>query len=63
MRFLNQGVALAHVRWEMTGHKSLPGWHMPETRSGVLTAVLVQEGDGWRVTAFHNTDSVPLPTH
>ena len=61
VRCLKQDVALAHVRWEMTGHESLPGWHTPETRSGVLTAVLVQEGDGWRVTAFHNTDIVPLP--
>jgi uncharacterized protein (TIGR02246 family) len=61
VRFLNPGVALAHVRWEMTGHESLPGWHVPETRYGILTAILVQESDRWRVTAVQNTDIVPLP--
>jgi len=61
VRFLDLGVALAHVRWEMTGHESVPGWHVPETRRGVLTAVLVHEGNRWCITALHNTDIVPLP--
>jgi uncharacterized protein (TIGR02246 family) len=43
VRFHGPGVARAHVGWEMTGHESLPGWQMPETRRGVLTAVLVRE--------------------
>jgi hypothetical protein len=63
VRFLGPGVALAHIGWEMTGHESLPGWQMPETRRGVLTAVLVRENDRWRVTAVQNTDLVPLPIH
>jgi uncharacterized protein (TIGR02246 family) len=61
VRLLDRGVALPHVRWEMIGHESLPGWHIPEIRHGVLTAVLVQKGEGWRVTAVQNTDIVPLP--
>jgi hypothetical protein len=35
---------------------------MPETRRGVLTAVLVRESHRWRVMAGQNTDIVPLPT-
>ncbi len=63
IRFLTPAVAVAHVNWEMTGHE-IPvtkEWQPAEKRRGILTAVLVPEGDTWRITALHNTDIVPIP--
>jgi uncharacterized protein (TIGR02246 family) len=63
VRFLTPQVAVAHVDWEMTGHESpeVEGWTLRAIRKGVLTAVLVAESDNWRITALHNTDTVPVP--
>ncbi len=63
VRFLTSQVAVAHVDWEMTGHEppALEGWKLPAVRKGVLTAILVCEGDAWRIAALHNTDTVPVP--
>jgi hypothetical protein len=46
---------------QMTGHdmSHIKDWSLPEVRKGVLTAVLVSEGDTWRIAALHNTDTVP----
>jgi uncharacterized protein (TIGR02246 family) len=62
VRLLTPQVALAHVSREMTGHdmSHVKNWSLPEVRKGVLTAVLVSEGDTWRIAALHNTDTVPL---
>ena len=61
VRLLAPQVAVAHVDWEMTGHdmSHIKDWSLPEVRQGVLTAVLVSEGDTWRIAALHNTDTVP----
>jgi uncharacterized protein (TIGR02246 family) len=61
LRLLSPEVVLAHIRWEMTGHESPPGSHFPEVRRGVITAVLVEEGQRWLIAAFHNTDIIPIP--
>ena len=63
IRFLAPQIAVAHLDWEMTGHETpaVEGWKLPATRKGVLTAVLVAESDNWRITALHNTDTVPVP--
>jgi uncharacterized protein (TIGR02246 family) len=63
IRFLTPQVALAHVAWQMTGHKTpaIKNWQLPAERKGVFTAVLTSEGDAWQITALHNTDSVPVP--
>jgi len=61
VRFLSPTVAVAHQRWEMKGHERLPGWNVPEIRHGVLTAVLVRQGDVWLITAVQNTDIVQVP--
>src|SRR5437870_1995208 len=63
VRFLTPQVAVAHVDWQMTGHdmSHVKDWSLPEVRKGVLTAVLLFEGDTWRIDALHNTDTVPLP--
>ena len=47
----------------MTGHdiSNVKDWSLPEVRKGILTAVLVSEGDTWRIVALHGTDTVPLP--
>jgi uncharacterized protein (TIGR02246 family) len=62
VRFLAPQVAVAHVEWEMTGYETGPmkQWQS-EVRKGMLTAVLVSEGDAWRITALHNTDTIPAP--
>lgn len=61
LRPLANGVVLAHIRWEMSGHESPPGSHFAAVRRGVITAVLVEESQGWLITAFQNTDIVPIP--
>jgi len=60
VRFLSSEVALAHVRWEMTGSESVAGWNISETRRGVFTFVLVREKGRWLVTGAHNTDTIPV---
>jgi hypothetical protein len=47
----------------MTGHETpaVEGWKLPAIRKGVLTAVLVADSDNWRITALHNTDTMPVP--
>jgi hypothetical protein len=47
----------------MTGHdmSQVKNWILPEVRKGVLSAVLVAEGDAWRIASLHNTDTVSLP--
>ena len=64
IRFLTPEVAVAHVNWQMTGHETgqVKEWQPAATRKGVLTAVLVPEGDTWKITALHNTDIVPVPS-
>lgn len=63
VRFLTPEVAVAHVDWEMTGHETshVKDWNLAAVRKGVLTAVLIAEGDAWRITALHNTDTVLVP--
>jgi uncharacterized protein (TIGR02246 family) len=61
VRFPMPGLALAHVRWQMSGHDAthLQGWNVPEERNGLLTLVFVRKGDSWVIAASHNTDIVP----
>lgn len=61
IRSLTSEVAVAHVNWQMTGHETGPvkQWQ-PEVRRGILTAVL-PEGDTWRITTLHNTDTLAVP--
>jgi len=60
VRFLRPNLAVAHQRWEMTGHEGLPGWQLPEARQGIMTCVLVEEAGQWRIEALQNTDILPL---
>ena len=60
VRFLQPDIAIAHMRWELTGDTGLEGKPLP-TRKGILTFVLTKTGNQWLITAGQNTDIVPLP--
>ena len=57
IRFLTPDVAVAHVRWTMTGARTPAGIPVPE--QGIQTHVLQKKGDQWLIAAFQNTLSVP----
>ena len=57
VRFLTPDIAVAHVRWTMTGAKPPPG--IPEPRQGIQTQVLRKQGGQWLIAAFQNTNSIP----
>lgn len=54
IRFVRDGVALAHVEIEMSGALSAGGKPLPPHRELSLKVYIRDEGV-WRVTAFHNT--------
>lgn len=57
VRFLAPEIAVAHVRWTMTGAKTPPA--IPEPREGIQTIVLQRLGGNWMIAAFQNTNYVP----
>lgn len=61
VHLLADEIALVHMNWEMKGAAQLPGWNVPEPRTGVMTLLWVNQGNGWRVRAVHNTDTLPVP--
>lgn len=54
VRFVRDGVALAHVEIEMSGAVSLSGKQLPPHRELSLRVYIRNDGV-WRVSAFHNT--------
>ncbi len=52
--FIRPDVAIAHVTNEMSGVAATDGQVQPRHRE-LSIRVLVREGDGWRIAAFHNT--------
>lgn len=56
-RFLDPGLAIAHVRWTMTGARTPPG--VPEPRAGIELQVLRKQAGQWLIVSFQNTHSVP----
>ena len=58
---VDNATVLAHMHWEMKGAAKLPGWNIPEPRTGVMTLVWVKQASEWRVRALHNTDAIPVP--
>jgi uncharacterized protein (TIGR02246 family) len=54
VRFVRDGVALAHVEIEMSGAVSASGEPLAPHRELSLR-VYLREGDSWKVAAFHNT--------
>ena len=57
VRFLSPDIAIAHVRWTMTGARTPPG--MPEPREGIQLQVLKKSAGKWLIASFQNTNSVP----
>ena len=57
VRFLSPEIAVAHVRWTMSGAKTPPT--IPEPREGLQTIVLQKLGGNWVISAFQNTSHVP----
>ena len=57
IRFLTPDVAVAHVRWTMTGAKTPTG--LPVPQQGLQTHVLQKQNGQWLIGAFQNTLSVP----
>jgi uncharacterized protein (TIGR02246 family) len=57
VRFLTAEIAVAHVRWTMTGARTPP--QIPEPRQGIQLQVLKKQGGKWLITSFQNTNSVP----
>jgi len=60
VRLVREDVAVAHVQWEMTGAEPVPGWNVSDPRRGIFSYILVRQNEGWRITAAHNTDTIPL---
>jgi uncharacterized protein (TIGR02246 family) len=62
VRPLSPAVAVAHVRWTMTGARTPPG--MPEPREGIQLQVLTKHGSEWLIASIQNTNSIaefPFP--
>jgi uncharacterized protein (TIGR02246 family) len=59
VRFPAPDVAVAQVRWSMTGALTPDGnpSHVPE--HGIQTQVLTRRDGVWKIAAFQNTNSVP----
>lgn len=53
IRFLGSASCLVHMNWEMKGGNA-------RKRRGLLSLVLVPDAGRWRVTAAHNSDTVPV---
>jgi uncharacterized protein (TIGR02246 family) len=58
IRSLSPDIAVAHVRWTMTGALSPPGEPAPP-HEGIQLQVLVRGEQGWRIASFQNTNSRP----
>ena len=57
--FLKPDVAVAHVRWTMTGALSPTGSGSDAPQQGIQTQVLIKHAGVWRIVDFQNTNSVP----
>ena len=57
VRMLTPEIAVAHIRWTMTGAKAPPG--IPEPRQGIQTQVLRKQNGEWLIAAFQNTNRIP----
>ena len=57
VRFLAPDVAIARVRWTMTGQRMPPG--MPDPGQGIQLQVLTRRAGRWSIASFQNTNSIP----
>jgi uncharacterized protein (TIGR02246 family) len=59
VEFVTSDVAVAHVRWTMTGALSPTGSGANAPERGIQTQVLVKVAGVWKIRDFQNTNSVP----
>lgn len=57
VRLLSPTVAIAHVRWTMTGARTLQS--LPTPSQGIQTQTLIKSGGRWLIAAFQNTNAIP----
>jgi len=57
--FLAPDIAVAHVRWSMTGALSPTGAESDTPEAGIQTVVVNRRGGAWRIVDFQNTNSQP----
>ena len=59
VELLKQDVAVAHVRWTMTGALSPTGSGANIPQRGIQTQVLIKRGGFWHIRDLQNTNSIP----
>ena len=59
VEYLKPDVAVAHVRWTMTGAFSPTGSSANVPEQGIQTQVLLRRSGVWRITHFQNTNALP----
>jgi uncharacterized protein (TIGR02246 family) len=57
VRFLSPTIAVAHVRWTMTGARIPPG--MPPPNAGIQIQILQKTAGHWLIQSFQNTNAIP----
>jgi uncharacterized protein (TIGR02246 family) len=57
IKFLGPEIAIAHVRWTMTGARTPKG--IPEPQQGIQTQTLMKKDGKWLIAAFQNTNAIP----
>src|SRR5947207_7790100 len=57
VKFLAPDIAVAHIRWTMTGARTPKG--IPEPQQGIQTQILRKQSGKWLIAAFQNTNAVP----
>lgn len=57
VKFLAADLAIAHVKWTMTGARTPKG--LPEPQQGIQIQVLQKQAGKWLIASFQNTNSIP----
>lgn len=57
VKFLTPDIAVAHVKWTMTGARTPKG--IPEPQQGIQIQVLRKQARKWLIASFQNTNSIP----
>jgi uncharacterized protein (TIGR02246 family) len=57
VKFLTPEIAVAHVKWTMTGARTPKG--IPEPQQGIQIQVLQKQAGKWLIASFQNTNSIP----
>jgi uncharacterized protein (TIGR02246 family) len=57
VKFLASEIAVAHVKWTMTGARTPKG--IPEPQQGIQIQVLQKQAGKWLIASFQNTNSIP----